>query len=340
VTSPCRLYTFTLKSDSVGFYVKWEDHWYNQFEMTDMVVYSNEYRMATAFPLPKYTYTARNAADGSTVTQQQRDPYTPAAGLETVVSVGAVAPGLLGITADFTYFETVEKDSSGNWVGIDDSTSAELSVAVDVSRGVMVLWDYALTFDAVPPTVIPVGDSPVTLTFPGDYRRPGKAQTTGMLTDDELLAVALLAGSAGVTGPQLLGILLELTGARRNAYHPAGHYGISNLTAAQVAAGGVACVRDFVNASVHRQLAVTAAYLSAQTPTVSGVLPVFFTLATGAPQPGGAPPQGLPVGGVTMTGAQANQLINKWALDVQHEFTARLPLKLTPTIGVSASNPR
>jgi hypothetical protein len=335
VTSPFRLYTFTFKPDSVGFYVAWEDHWYNQFEMKDMVVASNECAMSKAFPLPKYTYTARNAADGSPVANQTRDPYSSAAGLSTAVSVGAVAPSLLGITADFTYFESVEKDAHGNWIGIDDASQAELSVAVDVSRGKEILWDYALTFAAAAPTVVPVGSSPVTLTFPGDYRRPGMARTTGMLTDDEVWMVAQVASSLGVTGPQLLGILLELTGARRNAYHPAGHYGISNLTAAQVAAGGVADVGDFVTGSVHRQLAVTAAYLSGLTPAVRGVLPVFFTLATGAPQSGATTATALPVGGATMTGAQANQRVNAWMMDVQQEFAARLPLKVTPTIGVA-----
>ncbi|MGO9033704.1 hypothetical protein [Mycobacterium sp.] len=342
--SPYRLYSFWLASDSTGFNVSWEDHWYNQFEMKDMVVSSNNYPMTKAFPLPTYTYTARSATDGSSVANQTRNPYIPAPGLSTAVSVGAVAPALLGITADFTYFESVEMQN-GHYVGIDDSEQAELSIAVDVSRGQEILWDYALTFDAAPPTMVPVGSNPVTLPFPGDYRRPGNAPLTGMLTDDELWAVAHLAGSIGVSGPALLGILLELTGARRNAYHPAGHYGISNLTPAQVAAGGIADVTeaaggiadvtDFVNASVHRQLAVTAQYLSTLTPAVSGVLPVFFTLATGTPQPSVTATTSLPVGGVPMTGGQATQRINNRVLHVTDEFKARLPQLVTPIIGVT-----
>jgi hypothetical protein len=346
VISPYRLYSFWLASDSTGFNVSWEDHWYNQFEMKDMVVSSNNYPMTNAFPLPMYTYTARSATDGSSVANQTRNPYIPALGLNTAVSVGAVAPALLGITADFTYFEAVEKDSSGHYVGVDSSEQAELSIAVDVARGQEILWDYALTFDAVPPTMVPVGSNPVTLPFPGDYRRPGNAPLTGMLTDDELWAVAHLAGSIGVPGPTLLGILLELTGARRNAYHPAGYYGISNLTPvqvaaggmpAQVAAGGIADMTDFVNASVHRQLAVTAQYLSTLKPPVSGMLPVFFTLATGTPQPSvtATTTTSLPVGGVPMTAGQATQRINKRASDIQHEFNTRLPASVTPIIGVT-----
>jgi hypothetical protein len=155
--------------------------------------------------------------------------------------------------------------------------------------------------------------APQTLTFPGDYRRPGSARTTRILTDDELWAVNTLAGSIGVSGPQLLAILLELTGARRNAYHSDGCYGISNLTKQQLAAAGLAGeggVTQFVTASMHRQLAVTKDYLTALTPAVSGVIPVFFTLATGQPCQSATAASVIP--GTTVTGADvATRIANR-----------------------------
>src|ERR1700721_1984091 len=72
----------------------------------------------------------------------------------------------------------------------------------------------------------------------------------------------------------MMTILLELTGARRVAYHPDGFYGISNLSAAMLnhwlsvdqfapalngQVGGIGSVEEFLAASVHRQLVVTDA---------------------------------------------------------------------------------
>jgi hypothetical protein len=343
MTSPYRLYNFTAVDS--GFNVEWEDHWYNQFDATDMTVSSGPAPMSAAFPLPSFTYKPTTIIGGPPVPSVTIDPFTP--GNDSVVSVAAVAPALLGVQVDFTYYLTVEVEN-GHVIGDDDPQQARLSVAVDLSRRAAkialqkeILWDYAYTFDGVP-TMLPVGSgAPTQLTFPGDYRRPANAQTTRMLTDDELFAVQKLATAVHVAPLSMLGILLELTGARRNAYHPAGNYGISNLTAGQIAAGGLITangepdVTAFVNASVHRQLAVTTAYLTGLGSAFQGVLPVFFTLGTGIPQPAATLATQLTVGGVTMTGAQANSRINTWVNEVQAEAGPRMPVSVVPPIGVA-----
>ena len=343
MTSPYRLYNFTAVDS--GFNVEWEDHWYNQFETIDMTVSSGSCAMSAAFPLPSFTYKPTTVIGGPPVPSVTIDPFTP--GNDSVVSVAAVAPALLGVQVDFTYCLTVEVEN-GHITGYDDPQQARLSVAVDLSRRAAnisrqkeILWDYAYTFDGVP-TMLRVGSgAPTQLTFPGDYRRPANSQTTRMLTDDELYAVQQLASAVQVAPLSMLGIVLELTGARRNAYHPAGNYGISNLTAEQVAAGGLvttsgaADVTAFVNASVHRQLAVTTAYLTGLTPAVQGVLPVFFTLGTGTPQPIVTPATQLTIGGVAMTGALATSRINAWVNEVQAEAGPRMPASVVPPINVA-----
>ena len=340
MTSPYRLYKFTA-DDTGAFSVGWEDHWYNQFEAIDMTVASKTYPLSDAFPLPSFTYTARNAADGTAVQNVTIQPYGP--GYGSVVSVGAVAPGLLGVQVDFTYFETVEIEN-GHPVGTEDPRQVQLSVAVDLTRRAEtlahqqeILWDYAYTYDGLP-ALSTVGSGPPTqLTFPGDYRLPSNAQTTRALTDDELWAVTQLAAAVLVDPVSMLGILFTLTGARRNAYHPAGNYGITNLTADQITAGGIADVTDFINASVHRQLAVTQTYLTGLTPAVRGILPVFFTLATGTPVAVIAAGAQFNVGGVAMTAAQATTRITGSVNEIRAEVTMRMPDSVVPTISAAGS---
>lgn len=339
MTSPCRVYTFSYNpNDSVGWYVQWSDNWYNQFEQKDMTVTSAPKSLAQAFPLPSFTFTGIQVGTSTTVANVAMNPFTPGQG--TVVSVGAVAPALLGITAVCTYLEVVEMQN-GDWVGVDGREQAQFSIGVDISqvtiginRRNQIQWDYALAVNSAA-QMATVGSAPVQLPpFPGDYRRPVNAQITQMLTDDELWAIGVLAKAINIPAPSLLGILLALTGARRNAFHPAdrGHYGISNLTAPQVAAGGIADVTKFINGSVHRQLAATQNYLSGLAPAVKGVLPVFFTLATGIPQPNVTPTTSITVAGAPMTAATATQQINHWAGQVGAEYTARVPASVTPVI--------
>jgi hypothetical protein len=328
VVDTCRQYTFSLDTTS-GFYVVWNDYWYNQFEGVDMVVSSPKRLLREVFPLPSYTYTQYIYKNGSSAgkTTTTMDPFNPT----TTVSIGKVAPALLGITTTFTYYASLNY-VSGHPEGEEEQT-AEMALGVDVSRQAMVLWDYAVTFDG-PPTMYSISldePAPQTLTFPGDYRRPGSARTTRILTDDELWAVNTLAGSIGVSGPQLLAILLELTGARRNAYHSDGCYGLSNLTKQQLAAAGLAGeggVTQFVTASMHRQLAVTKDYLTALTPAVSGVIPVFFTLATGQPCQSATAASVIP--GTTVTGADVATRIANRVDEIASEFAKRLPDSVTP----------
>jgi hypothetical protein len=338
MTIPSRIYTFTYNpSDGVGWYVQWTDSWYNQFERKNMTVTSQPMSLAQAFPLPPFTFTGiqQNGATSTTRTVTM-SPFTPAPG--TTVSVGALAPALLGLSVACTYFE-VGQLQNGQWVGISDQEQAQFCVGVDISQVTMggvwqnqVQWDYALAVNSAP-QMFPVGSNPVQLpAFPGDYRRPVNAPMTQMLTDDELWSVGALARAINIAETSLLGMLITLTGARRTAFHPAdgGHYGISNLTAAQIAAGGITDITEFINGSVHRQLAVTQKYLAGLAPAVSGVLPVFFTLATGTPQRTVSAP--IPVAGVPMTAAAATQQINYSTTQARNEYLARVPASVTPVI--------
>lgn len=175
--------------------------------------------------------------------------------------------------------------------------------------------------------------------LPGDFRRPGYARSTRALTSDELLEVADLAGALGVSGPELLAVLLELTGARRDAYHLDGFYGISNLTAAQLTAGGLpaaTATAEFMAMSIRGQLAVTQAYLaSLPAPGVRGVIPGFLTLATGQAHPGAdpssmlaapLPPRLAPLSGdgTTVTGADLAARVAARVTDLTGEFNQRL----------------
>jgi hypothetical protein len=164
-----------------------------------------------------------------------------------------------------------------------------------------------------------------------------------------------------VTGPQMMAILLELTGARRVAYHPDGFYGISNLSAALLnhwlsvdqfapafsgQVSGISSVEEFLAASVHRQLVVTDACLQANLGGQSGVIPVFILLATGAVPANAGPTTPLPPrlqpptgNGPTLTGADiAARIATRTAL-INDEFFTRLPVTCAPPLGATRLMP-
>jgi hypothetical protein len=202
-------------------------------------------------------------------------------------------------------------------------------------------------------------------TIPGDFRRPKWARHTAALTDDELWAVNYVAGSHGLSGPQLMAILLELTGARRVAYHPEGFYGVSNLSAAMLRhwlsvdqfgaafsgqVSGIGSVQDFLSASVYRQLIVTDGCLRANLGGQSGVIPVFLLLATGAVSanagpattfPAPLPPRLQPLSGdgTTLMGADIAARIAARAALLEDEFARRLPAVCAPPPGATRLMP-
>jgi hypothetical protein len=182
----------------------------------------------------------------------------------------------------------------------------------------------------------------VPVTVPGDFRRPRWARTTAALSDDELFAVNRLAISRGVTGPQMMAILLELTGARRTAYHPDGFYGISNLQQARLQAGlqagnivgnlPIHSVADFMNASAHAQLTVTIGYLNLSF-FQHGTVPLFLFLATGQlpvttgpTVPATARLQPWSKDGTSVNLADLAAHLDGRATGLAAEFNARLPV--------------
>lgn len=331
-----RAYTFSHTS-AQGYLVHWIDVAYNRFEDNTLTITSPQRSVSDQFGIAEFTYFFMQHLGQKLVTTDRS--FDPFGTLPTWAKVGISGPATLILQSETGYVESEAwKDATGHLIGANFETQQE-KVAVDVFRGVLSSWEYAETYDGTMElTEIPKNGS-IPQVLPGDFRRPASARATGALTDDELFAVNKLAGQCGMSGPQLLAILLELTGARRAAFHTDGFFGISNLTAAQLAATafpGAATPKDFLQRSVHVQLDATAKYLAAQG-GMTGVVPVFLTLASGAPTlistPGHTPLpprlQPLSSDGKTIGPADIFARVNPRVDALTAEFNARLPDKLS-----------
>ena len=345
---PNRTYTFYLITGGIAgitrfFGAGWSDTWYNRFE--DNYWTSSSSGVLASVDIDTDWYGCGIISSGTL--EEPGDIKVTTTTTLDALSVAAGGPAILALTPFITTTETTEevtKDAHG-LLHLEANQTVEHSSDArprDVVRGVEIPHAYVDTLGGTAlPAMTPVTlgpQQPVTLVFPGDFRRPPWARATGVLTDDELFAVKVLAQQLGMGGGQLLAILLELTGARRDAYHPDGFYGISNLTAAQIAAAsttGVATARQFLASSVAVQLTVTTNYFHTLK-NVSTVIPVFLTLATGQPWPGATPTtvvpaplpprlQPLSTNGTTVTGADVAARISARAALVLDEFNARVP---------------
>jgi hypothetical protein len=324
---PNRTYTFTLGPGTNANYqtchLQWVDTWHDRFDASPdpMTVQSTIIDAGAAWfgcgddndGVPKGANVTHTEVITSLAPLPSQTPPRPP------LRVGIAGPSTLVISGDLlvTTIEWAHNSSGTARMTSEHGNNFTRTTSIDVFREVSIPSEYAETF-AGPDPVEPVevtSAQPGSIVVPGDFRRPGYARSTRALTSDELLAVADLAGALGVSGPELLAILLELTGARRDAYHPDGFYGVSNLTAAQLTVGGLpaaTATAEFMAMSIRRQLAVTRTYL-ASLPAVSGVIPVFLTLATGQAHPGTDPVPGplparlLPLSGdgTQLTGADA-----------------------------------
>jgi hypothetical protein len=344
-----RSYTFT--AGPGGLQVSWVDVWFNRFEGVVMTAKSQTRVAADAFgwaPFTIFELKTDPKTEKVTKTPRSINPFAKDGTFQSASFSGPV------LTVQASYQPPAEIAQHIGQV-IKPLPPKMAAASVDVVRG------FALGVaadDGIDP-VSPPAPTPFTTDYVGEIRRPLLAGPTRALTDDELWRVQDVAANPlkknfGVSGPQLFAILDELTGARRSAYHPDradgigqpnGFYGISNLTAAQLTAAG-SSPSKFLAASVHGQLVITAKYLTALTPAVSGVIPVFLTLATGrsfaganaatvlpAPLPARLRP--LSSNGTTLTGADVAARVNARTDAVSAEFAHRVSANGDMTQAVS-----
>lgn len=163
--------------------------------------------------------------------------------------------------------------------------------------------------------------------------------------------MAQCGARVGLSGPQLLAILIELTGARQDAYYPDQFYGIAGLSAAQLtsllAGGPVGAAQRFLTFSIDRQLTLAGTVL--RMPGVVGnPIAIYLTLAAGAAgptwanagptTPGPSPLpcllQPLSSDGTTLTGAEIAARIAP-STTLIDEFNQRLP----SAMGTAAGQP-
>jgi hypothetical protein len=318
-----RVYTF----DAVNTQVTWVDTWYNRFEDTVMTATSQTRLIADAFGLAPFDIFETVTDPKTELATQVKHTINPFKHDGHFEGVEAVGSGLM-MQASYTVPGSTKTNSSGGPFNVHPLPDGHASATVDVTR---------LFASSVAEDLDDIGafKDRLTALVERDVRRPLTTGPTRALTDDELFRVNDIAASPGspphfgVTGPQLFAILVVLTGARPDAYHPDGFYGISNLTERQLKAAG-SNPKDFMAASMHRQLLITAAYLNTVTPKINGVIPLFLTLANdGALLLSQLPPQ-LPArlrpfanDGKTITAADITALVNKWTDLVSSDFAFR-----------------
>jgi hypothetical protein len=367
--------TFICTRNDSGCLVHWVDTWYCRFDRRWLSATSRTFPLPGLLGLPELTSYFQTTFD-STGRVVSRVEATVDLWSQGSVTFGPAGRSMISGSATWTHTDAVQSSTKvgpdgkphlvlGNTKG--DQVVVSAGGLYDVALGapvqgvaVAVLQGDAAGGGGV--TSQPgVAGPPGVAVIPGDFRRPSWARTTQALADDELWAVNQLALSHGVTGPEMMAILLELTGARRVAYHPDGFYGISNLSAAMLnhwlsvdqfapalngQLGGIGSVEEFLAASVHRQLVVTDACLRANLGGQSGVIPVFLLLATGAVAAQAGPTTPLPPrlqppssNGSLLTGADIAARIAARAALINDEFVTRLPVTCAPPLGATRLMP-
>ena len=341
-TTPNR--TFTLTKDKTGWLVSWVDTWYCRFDRGVRSCTSQARGVGGWMGLGISHYEETVFDDTGRVvrtTPLSIDLWGNPGGESATVN--AAGPGTLGLSASHPYFDSIQ---SKGGLKVDPNKSVQHRVVstglVDIAHDMKMWWaDFSSpAFGNQNP------DQPTKVTVPGDFRRPGWARTTAALSDDELFRVNLVASHHGVTGPELMAILLELTGARRTAYHPDGFYGIGNIQERVLeqrlklgfpGLPAIRTVQDFMNASAQTQLTMTDAFLDLGLGGQRGVVPVFLFMATGGLPANAGPatviPAPLPArllpwssDGTTLKGSDIAARISKLAGLLAPEFTARLPV--------------
>jgi hypothetical protein len=379
-TTPHRTYTFI--KNSSGTSVHWVDTWYSRFDRRWVSTTSATVSVPGWLQIPTVNTYVQTTFDstGRVVAEKQATIDLWAA----TVTADLMAPAVIGLNASSTVTDAVQNTTTtgsnggstlrlGNGgstlhIGKNPSQIHTISTggSYDVARDVPLdprTDPTAMMLPADEFTALPAetGNPPVALTVAGDFRRPKWARQTAALTNDELWAVNYVAGSHGLSGPEMMAILLELTGARRVAYHPDGFYGISNLSSALLTdwltvdqstapfsgqVSGIGSIQDFLSASIYRQLVVTDACLKANLGGQSGVIPVFLLLATGTVPSNAGPATPLPPrlqppsgNGTTLTGADVAARIANRVTQLKDEFTHRLPALCAPPPGATRLMP-
>lgn len=339
---PSRTYTF--QGQSGDYSMQSVDIWNDHFQGLPRTVTSQTSDVGKQWFDCKHTTTMTNDFQGNPIAQRDVNSTLNA------LAVAVAAPAILLMTG--TVVETITRSSRGPnniWriVGAN-TTKTEIRLAVDVSRQTEIPTDYVdVMYPSAPDPIAVTAQQPVSVVLAGDFRRPPWATTTRMLTDDELLSVAQCATRLAVTPLQMLAILIELTGARQNAYHPEQFYGIANLSVAQltqVLAGGPdAAAQRFLTFPIDRQLRIASTVVPTTTPPVTGnPVAIYLFFATGqavpnaptasftVPTPLPARLQPLSPNGTTLTGADIAAHIDVRAATLSAEFARRLPSAMGP----------
>jgi hypothetical protein len=349
--TPNRTYTFTRDTDRTC-HVSWTDTWYCRFDRVARSCSASIRTVDNWLGLGPVSYTQQTVGTNGQVTDTTVpvDMYRNGAG---TVTASAVGPAAVGLSASLTYTDAGETSHGKFKVGqkffefIEDVGYEVLHDSVTSST-----WSVPVFPDdpAKPDPATVLGVNPVLCALPGDFRRPKWARATAALSNDELFAVNLVASRHDLTGPQFTAILLELTGARRTAYHPDGFYGAANLSTALLhqwllnsagQLGGIRSIPDYMSASTYRQLMVADDCLTANLGGQAGVIPVYWLLATGnvpanagpataLPSPLPARLQPLVTDGNPPSGAHIAARIDQRVQQITSEFNQRLPALCSP----------
>lgn len=111
------------------------------------------------------------------------------------------------------------------------------------------------------------------------------ADATATLDDGDIRAIAATADRIGVNQAELMAVLYLLSSLHTTAYHPHGNYGLAQMNADQLRAGGWAQPPDTIlEASGAQQMTVLAAYL-ATLPAHPDSVWSLAVMLTGTPVP-------------------------------------------------------
>ena len=379
-TTPNRTFSMTPGKGSL---VQWVDTWYSRCDRRWVSSTSRVFSLPGLLGLPE-SRTYLDTTFDSTGRILSRKEAVVDLWLNGTVTFGPAGQSMVSGFASWTHIEAVQQSSSkagtGGTSNLGPGGNSNLVLGTTKNTTITVsdggFYDVArdASIQGLALALLRGGGvggggiaaSPgLAATIPGDFRRPKWALHTAALTDDELWAANYVAGSHGLSGPELMAILLELTGARRVAYHPEGFYGVSNLSAAMLnhwlsvdqfgaafsgQVNGIGSVQDFLSASVYRQLIVTDGCLRAHLGGQSGVIPVFLLLATGAVPANAGPATTFPAplsprlqplsgNGTTLTGADIAARIAARVALLEDEFGRRLPAVCAPPPGATRLMP-